>query len=111
MSATITKQYVQDNLWENAPRYPTDRPPTRKEVWEYNQHFFPHRSREELAGKAKWDWLYAYVYFVNMRDWRMPPDWVQGDSAPPAACPKGPIFGDEMQSVVYALLEAKEAAT
>lgn len=109
MAVTLTRRFISDNQYESAPPIPTDRPPTRAEVWAHVQHYYEGvKTREEMEGFAKATFIGNYVRWVNLQDWRKPPDWTPGELEPPAACPTGPIYPEQMQAKVYELLAAKE---
>lgn len=61
------------------PWMPANRPPTKKEVWEWCQHHFHSFDVGELAGLAQRIWAWAFTHHVNNDDWDRPPDWTPGD--------------------------------
>ena len=100
-------RFVPDERYETAPRLPTDRPPTRREVWERLNHlYYDLKTPAQIATLAKGTWLFAYVWAVNLRGWDKPPDWQEGQAVVAAACPRAPIPFDRMEKDVYGLLDA-----
>jgi hypothetical protein len=88
---------------DSAPSFPTDRPPTRREVWaRYHYIFFDrkghkvtpsckptclHTDEGELEGYCRGAWAWDYVSRFLFRGWDKQPDWVEGDPVIPAAVP------------------------
>jgi len=102
----VRMQFVNDGVWATAPKMPHDRPPTRAEVWAYVHHCYEAvKTHDEMVAHAKCLFVGNYVYAVNLRGWDKPPDWTEGDPAPPKRCPTAPIPGDEAAATVYRLLE------
>lgn len=63
-----------------APPIPTNRPPTRAEVWAHVQHFYGNlKTTAELEKMARDRWAGNYIYAVNFNGWRKQPDWTEGD--------------------------------
>lgn len=98
MTATTTpspREYVADDRYLTAPAMPTDRPPTKEEVWAYWSHQLDGvKTTDEIKLFARGSWAWAYVYEVNFRGWRKHPDWVPGDpviheATPTRAIPLG----------------------
>lgn len=105
MKEALPRKFVPDNRWETAPPIPLDRPPTRAEVWAYVKHMYHDlKTPAELEAHAKATFVGNYVRWVNFNGWRKPPDWKEGQPAPPGRCPTGPIAPEEMTSTVYRLL-------
>ena len=110
MTATLSK-YVPDERVDNAPPIPTDRPPTRAEVWaRYHHLYFDLKGHKptplctdkcqslpvgELEADCLADWVWGYVYFYNFEGWRKQPDWVEGDPVIEAAVPTEPFWSGE----------------
>jgi hypothetical protein len=89
----------------SAPSLPTDRPPTRAEVWAHYHHIYfdfkGHRPNgictptclrtdgNELEVEAAEMWAWRYV--VALRNgWDKQPDWKEGDEVIPAGVPNNP---------------------
>lgn len=73
-------RYVSDEKLNTAPPVPTDRPPTRAEVWAYVSHVYEGLWDEaKMKAHAKACWAGNYVRWVNFLGWRKKPDWV-GDA-------------------------------
>lgn len=94
-----------EEQWKTQPKMPSDRPPTKEEVWAWVSHMyggiFEVPKLKELA-REKWAW--SYIYAVNFEGWRKHPDWVPGDSVVADATPVGPISpGDAYFPTVEAL--------
>lgn len=101
---TATRQFVPDHRYEGAPPVPTDRPPTRAEVWAHVRHYYADiKTEQEMRDFAAATWIGNYTYWVNVNGWRRQPDWKEGDGIVEEACPTGPIFPDEMHSKVRQL--------
>lgn len=103
-----TKKFVPDDRWESAPELPTDRPPTREEVWAYTEHMYADlKTPHELKAHAAFAWAGTYAYWVNHNGWDKQPDWIPGDEVIPAAVPaQGEIkSGDHTYPIVKAYLE------
>ncbi len=82
-------RYVPDDRWQTAPAIPSDRPPTRAEVWAYVEHMYGDlKSETELKGFAAQMWAGNYVRWVNFEGWDKQPDWTEGDPVIRGAVPK-----------------------
>jgi hypothetical protein len=84
-------------------RLPTDRPPTRAEVWNYYHGIYfdlkghkpstictPRCNTEpegELERFCQDEWVWGYVYWFNFKDWRKQPEWLPGQDVIPSAVP------------------------
>jgi hypothetical protein len=73
-------KYASDERMMAAPKLPTDRPATKKEVWA-RYHFIYHdiKSPDDLASYCRDAWVWYFVEAVNFHQWRKQPDWVEGD--------------------------------
>jgi len=107
-------KFVPDDRWESAPPLPTDRPPTRAEVWAYTEHMYAGlKTEQELQAHAAFAWAGTYVYWVNFNNWDKQPDWTPGDTVVRNAVPKrGEIkSGDKTYPIVKSYLQqARRAA-
>jgi hypothetical protein len=92
------------------PALPTERPPTRREVWEhYHGIYFDfkghsrsplctprclHNETRELESYCRdaWAWGYIQRFVSGMKGWDKQPDWVEGDPVIPAAVPDVSAF-------------------
>ena len=76
----MTQTFVADDRYTNAPVLPTNRPPTREECWNQAKHFYEGiKTDEEIATFARDHWAWRYVCWVNDKNWKAQPDWVEGD--------------------------------
>jgi hypothetical protein len=67
---------VSDEKLNTAPEMPTDRPPTRAEVWAYITHVYEGLwTEDKMEAHAKACWAGNYVRWVNLHGWRKKPDW------------------------------------
>lgn len=111
---TVEKKFVPDHRFEGAPRLPWHRPPTRAEVWAHVTHWFHDvKTEEEMKDFARALWVGNYVFHVNVCGWRRQPNWKEGDAVIEEACPKGPIFPDEIHRVVpdlFRIAQERKAA-
>lgn len=83
-----------------APQLPTDRPPTKAEVWAYWSHIYDGiKTHAELIADAKADWAYKYATWWLRRGWRKQPDWIEGAPVIDEAVPHF-ISVDNWQSAV-----------
>ena len=77
----MPRKYVTDDKLNTAPEIPTDRPPTRAEVWAYVSHVYNGLwDEEKMKAHAKACWAGNYVRWVNLLFWRKPPDWTEGEA-------------------------------
>lgn len=109
----MSKKFVPDDRWESQPDFPTDRPPTRAEVWEYVQHYYHDlKSEREMKAYAAQCWAGNYVYWVNFHGWDKQPDWKPGDPVIPAGVPgRGDIkSGDNAYQIVKTYYDAARSA-
>ena len=96
---------------QQAPPLPSDRPPTRKEVWDHFSFIFPERERDDLAVYCREAWVWYYVEAYNFRGWRKQPDWTEEDPVIDAAVPTEPFYPGsqkEWERRVYLALQAGE---
>lgn len=100
MSITAPK-HEPDDRWKTAPPLPTDRPPTRREVWAHFHHRFfdlkEHQEsplcdprcelgpNQELEAFCRDTWVWAYVQRFIHGTWDKQPDWSEGDPVIPEA--------------------------
>ncbi len=76
----MPRSYVTDDRLNTAPDFPTDRPPTRAEVWAYISHVYAEVwTTDKMEAHAKACWVGNYVRWVNLHFWRKKPDWI-GDA-------------------------------
>ena len=74
------RKFVTDEKLNTAPPIPTDRPPTRAEVWAYVSHVYADVWKaDKMEAHAKAAWAGNYVRWVNLLGWRKKPDWT-GDA-------------------------------
>lgn len=109
----MTKKFVPDDRWQSAPELPTDRPPTREEVWAYTEHMYADlKTRQEMQAHAAFAWAGTYVYWVNHNNWGKQPDWIPGAPVIASAVPKqGEIkSGDHSYPIVKSFLEQARSA-
>lgn len=91
----VTDQRI-DQLSMDAPMLPTNRPPTKKEVWDrFNFIYQDIKEHGDLARFCRNWWCWAYVDWVNRKAWRKQPDWVDGDTVIYEAVPSKPFGPDE----------------
>ena len=78
----MPRKYVTDDKLTTAPDFPTDRPPTRAEVWAYVTHVYDGLwDRKKMEAHSKACWAGNYVRWVNLHGWRKLPDWTEGEDA------------------------------
>jgi hypothetical protein len=128
VTATL-KQFIPDDRLEKAPGLPTDRPPTRAEIWaHYHAIYFdlkghapstlctprcvtkPEKELEKFAGD---EWVWAYVYFYNFKGWRKQPEWLPGDPVVASGVPDQPFQSGayiEWKRIVVKMIETVKAA-
>jgi len=109
----VTKRFLPDDRWKSAPDIPTDRPPTRAEVWAYVYHLYHDlKSENELKALAAGMWAGNYVYWVNFNAWAKQPDWTPGDPIVAAGVPaRGSIqSGDHVYPIVKSYLDQARSA-
>ena len=71
----MPRKYVGDDKLNTAPDLPTDRPPTRAEVWAYITHVYEGLwTQDKMEAHAKACWAGNYVRWVNFQGWRKKPD-------------------------------------
>ena len=76
-----------------APKIPWDRPPTRREVWEYVEHYYKGvKSYDECIALAIRIFCGNYTRWVMVNGWEKPPNWKEGDKLVKAACPNRAMF-------------------
>lgn len=124
MSRQPFKRYVPDERIQKAPELPTDRPATRREVWERNHAIYfdfkshrrtpictercDHDRPGELEAFCREAWVWYYVDAYNHRDWRKQPDWTEGDPVIAEAVPDEMFYSGEKAKwtrTIQALLE------
>jgi hypothetical protein len=87
-----------EEQYKSQPKMPTDRPPTKQEVWDWVVHMYGGIFEEaKLRQMAQDKWAWAFVWEVNFRGWKKHPDWVPGDPIIADAVAPGP-FPPEAQS-------------
>ena len=87
----VTTRYVSESRWsKDAPKIPCDRPPTRRECWEYVEHYYKGvKTREDAILLAIRIFTGNYIHWVQTRGWDRQPDWTENDPIIPSACPIG----------------------
>lgn len=102
----VKREFLSESDFFGAPELPHDRPPTRREVWEYYSFIFRnHRSTEEIKDYCRNYWVEKYTYWFGIYNWRKQPDWVPGQPVIPEAVPTT-LFPDEPRSrIIYECLE------
>jgi hypothetical protein len=72
--------------WELA-RLPAGRPPTRHEVWRWVKHLYRGVKTKQQAERFALHWYVGdYVWWVAIKGWDKPPDWVEGEVIPNRDC-------------------------
>lgn len=104
----MTTRFVPDNRYATAPVLPTNRPPTRAECLAQARHFYEDvKTEQEIVTFARDHWAWRYVCWVNDKNWKAQPDWVEGDPIIDVGVPK--LFeaghGRSYYNDVRALLE------
>ena len=93
-----------EDRWQTQPKMPSDRPPTKLEVWAWVVHMYgPLFEEQKLRDLARDKWAWSYIYAVNFNGWRKHPDWVPGESVVADATPVGPI---EVKDAYFPTVEA-----
>lgn len=127
----FTPRFATPERFEWAPKFPTDRPPTRREYWErYHAVFYDFKGHRKMPGctdkclhtpegelevYCRDGWAYHYVEAVVFRGWDKQPDWDGEAPVIPAAVLKTEMltpgnFGQWLRTV-YALLETANQLT
>jgi len=128
LTATL-RQFVPDDRVEKAPGLPADRPPTRAEVWShYHAIYFDLKGHApstictprcnsappgELEAFCRDEWVWAYVYFYNFKNWRKQPEWLPGDPVIASAVPDQPFVAGafhEWRNVMTTMVKTMKAA-
>lgn len=100
-----------DQLSMDAPRLPTHRPATKREVWDHYSFIYKDiKPHNELARFCRDAWLWNYVDWFNFKGWRKQPDWVDGDQVIHEAVPNKPFPPDQgvWNNEIKRLLEVAE---
>jgi hypothetical protein len=85
-----------DQLSMDAPMLPTNRPPTKREVWDrYSYIYGEIKGEDELRRFCRDAWAWHYVSWFNFKAWRKHPDWVDGDAVIYDALPREPFPPDQ----------------
>lgn len=102
------KQFLEPEHYAEAPKYPKDRPPTRREVWERQYFIYKDlKPYEVIVSRARTEFVTIWVNWY-LRGWRKQPDWTDGDAVVPSAIPKGPFWAGEVgkwSKAVFAAIE------
>lgn len=95
----MTKTYLPDSAFHGAPQLSTDRPPTRREVWDHYSYVYGETwTHEKIVDWCRTNWIAHYVYWYNVRGWRKQPDWKESDPVIPEAVPTTLFFPDQQNS-------------
>jgi hypothetical protein len=111
----VTKTFVPDNRYADAPELPNDRPPTRRECFDHYKHIFRGvKSEQEITRFAADQWAWIYVRFVNGRGWRHQPDWMPGEpvldiGVPPVFEAGKPSYYNEVRALLELVRERRAA--
>lgn len=103
-------KYASDERMAKAPKLPTDRPATKKEVWE-RYHFIYHdiKTPEALASYCRDAWVWFFVEYVNFKQWRKHPDWLDGEDVIEEAVKWEPFLVGEWHQEVERLYQIAQS--
>ena len=93
----MTELHVPESRYSGeAPKITWERPPTRREVWAYVEHYYRGvKTREAAISLAVRLFCSNYVRWVQVNGWFRQPDWTEGDPIIREACPRGREFTHE----------------